>query len=251
MGASETRTATRVQLCGRFVVRLAEERLESRFPGRQARLLFAHLAIRPHRAATRDELIEAIWAQELPSAPEIALSALLSKLRRLLGESAIEGRGEVRLALPEAWIDVECARESIHRAESLVASERWWDAYPAAVIARYISEREFLRGESAPWIDEVRRELEDVHLRAVECDARASLGAGGPEAKVAEKSARRLVELAPYRESGYCLLMRALELEGNNAEAVRLYEQLRARLRDDLGATPSPEVQEIHARLLG
>jgi DNA-binding SARP family transcriptional activator len=132
-----------------------------------------------------------------------------------------------------------------------VAAERWWDAYPAAVTARYISEREFLRGESAPWIDEVRRELEDIHVMAVECDARASLEAGGPEAQVAERSARRLVELAPYRESGYCLLMRALEREDNKAEAIRVYEQLRARLRDELGTSPSEEAQGIHARLLG
>jgi DNA-binding SARP family transcriptional activator len=213
--------------------------------------VFAYLAVQPNRGATRDELAEALWPDRLPSAPEMALSALLSKLRRLLGEEAITGRSDIRIDLPRSWVDVECARESIHLAESMVASERWWDAYPPAVTARYISERQFMQGEAAPWIDEVRRELEEIHIRAVECDARASLGAGGPEAKVAEHSARRLVELAPYRESGYCLLMRALEQEGNRAEAIRAYEEMRTRLRDDLGTAPSGEAQEIHARLLG
>ena len=32
---------------------------------------------------------------------------------------------------------------------------------------------------------------------------------------------------------------------GNGAEALRVYEQLRQRLRDELGATPAPELREL------
>jgi DNA-binding SARP family transcriptional activator len=220
-------------------------------PGRQGRLLFAYLAAQPNRTATRDELIEALWPGKLPSAPGMALSALLSKLRGLLGEEAIEGRGDLTLCLgPAAWIDVECAGNSIHRAESLIGAERWWDAYGPAVTARYISERPFLRGESAPWIDEARRDLAEIHVRAIECDARIGLAIGGHEQPVAVRSAWRLIDLAPYRESGYALLMEALEREGNMAEAMRVYERLRHLLREELGTIPSPEVQRVHDRLL-
>jgi len=44
-----------------------------------------------------------------------------------------------------------------------------------------------------------------------------------------------LVVVAPHRESGYRLLMRALATEDNVAEALDVYEQQRQRLRDDLG----------------
>jgi pentatricopeptide repeat protein len=63
--------------------------------------------------------------------------------------------------------------------------------------------------------------------------------------------ARRLIELAPFRESGYQILMEALERSGNVAEALRVYDQLRVMLRDELGIAPAPAVQSVHRRLLG
>src|SRR5438128_3175275 len=192
--------STRIQLCGRFVVRLGGDRIEDRMPGRQGRLLFACLAVRESRTATRDELLEALWHGGLPSAPETALSALLSKLRKALGEAALQGRSEIVLKLPpNSLINVESAVNAIHRAEALIASEQWAQAAGPTLTAYAISAREFLRGESAPWIDEVRRHLEDMNIRAIECYARIGLAVQGPETPVVVQSARRLIELAPYR----------------------------------------------------
>ena len=68
---------------------------------------------------------------------------------------------------------------------------------------------------------------------------------------MAERTARRLIDLSPYRESGYAVLMEAFERQGNVAEALRVYEPLRRLLREELGAAPSPAVQQVHERLLG
>lgn len=251
VGVPASSMSTRIQLCGRFLALLRGEEITARLPGRQGRLLLAFLAVRPYRAASRDELMDAIWPGAVPSAPDMALSALLSKLRRVLGEDALEGRSDVMLHLPEdAFVDVERARLSIHRAESLVSAERWWDAYTPSVTARYIAERRFLRGEDAPWTEEIRRELAEIHLRALECDIRVGLAVRSHEQPIAVRSARRLVQLAPYRESAYCLLMEALQQEGNKAEAMRVFEDLRHRLREDLGTAPGHEALAIHARLL-
>ncbi len=241
----------RVQLCGRFLVRCRGERIEDRMPGRQGRLLFAYLLTREHRAASRDELIEALWPGELPSAPDMALSALLSKLRRLLGDNAIEGRSDLRLILPpETWVDLEAAREQAHLAESMVALERWEDGWSSAMVARFITDRPFMRGEEAPWIDGIRRDLADWRLAAVECDARICFEIGGTERGVTLRSARELIGLSPYRESAHCLLMRALAQEGDFAEALLVYERLRRRLRDELGTSPSAEAQALHTEML-
>ncbi|MDX6647966.1 MAG: family transcriptional regulator, regulator of embCAB operon, partial [Miltoncostaeaceae bacterium] len=67
----------------------------------------------------------------------------------------------------------------------------------------------------------------------------------------AETCARRLVELAPYRETGHQLLMEALAARGNTAEALLVYDRLRVLLRDELGIAPGPTVQGVHRRLLG
>jgi pentatricopeptide repeat protein len=80
--------------------------------------------------------------------------------------------------------------------------------------------------------------------------AAASLGLGGPELPQATKCALRLTELAPFRESGYRILMEALERGGNVAEALRVYDRLRITLRQELGIAPGPAVQDVHRRLL-
>jgi DNA-binding SARP family transcriptional activator len=84
----------------------------------------------------------------------------------------------------------------------------------------------------------------------LELVARASLELGGSELATAERAARTLVERAPYRETGYRALMEALAAAENSAEALRVYEELRCRLRDDLGATPGQATQALHRKLL-
>jgi len=83
-----------------------------------------------------------------------------------------------------------------------------------------------------------------------ECVAEAGLGLGGPELASAERSGRALTQLAPYRESGHRLLMKVFAASGNVAEAIRVYEVLCCRLRNDLGIVPSPETRELHRGLL-
>lgn len=73
---------------------------------------------------------------------------------------------------------------------------------------------------------------------------------GGTELATAERASRELVGLAPYRESAYRLLMRALAARGNGAEALRTYDGLVRRLRDGLGIGPSVATRDLHAELL-
>jgi pentatricopeptide repeat protein len=230
---------------------VAGRRIDRELPGRQGRLLLAYLTVNRDRVASRDELAEALWPRGLPSAPDPALSALLSKLRRLLPDGALEGRSAIRLELGrDARVDVEAARDGIHRAEALIAARDWYASIGPTLVAHNISQRRFLPGEEGAWIDELRRALEDIRVRALECTARRSLGIGGAEVAVAERTARRLIDLSPYRESGYALLMEAFARQGNIAEALRVYESLRRLLREELGAAPSPTVQQMHERLL-
>jgi SARP family transcriptional regulator, regulator of embCAB operon len=247
-----TLPTTRIQLCGRITLELEGRRLEAGLPGRQGRLLFVFLAINRMRAISRDELAAAIWPGETPAEVDANLSVIVSRLRRLVGAEALAGRGDVRLVLPaEAFVDVEVAARKIHEAESAVHVEDWSRAVAAATIAYLISGRGFLSAEESPWIVEQRRWLEDVHLRALECDAAGSLGIGGSEVAAAERDARRLIKLAPFRESGHRVLMKALSRRGNNAEALLVYERLRTLLREELGAAPSAESQALHRQLLG
>jgi DNA-binding SARP family transcriptional activator len=242
----------RIQLCGRVVAILNGRRVDRELPGRQGRLLFAYLAANRLRGASRAELMDAVWPEGLPGAPESALSALVSKLRRVVGQERLEGRSELRLAIADdAWIDVEAAGAALHRAESAHACSDWPEVWVAARVAQHIAVRPFVAGEEAPWIEARRRQLEGTYLRALELAAHASLRIGGGELDTAERSARSLVQNAPFRESGYRYLMEVLAARENRADALQVYDQLRTLLRDELGTAPSPATRELHRTLLG
>lgn len=237
---------TRIQLCGRLVARIDGQRIESALPGRQGRVAFAYLAANRYRPVTREELAGALWLA--PGASD-RLSPLLSKLRSVV---PLEGRGEVRLTLPAgSWIDVEAAAEGLHRAESAVAQGDFAGAWSPGRVAQHVASREFLPGEEAPWIDEQRRRLEEILVRSLELVGRACVEIGAGELDTAERAARDLIARAPYRESGHRLLMETLAARGNTAEALLVYDALRQRLRDELGAAPSDQTKQLHRRLLG
>jgi DNA-binding SARP family transcriptional activator len=243
---------TQIQLCGRMVVRMDGARVEESLPGAQGRMLFGFLALNRSRFVPRDELIDAIWGERLPKAPETALRALLSKLRSTLGPERLEGKADLRLVLPpDAIIDVERTAEAIHSADAAVAQEEWRRAWVTAHIAVNVARRRFMAGHEAQWIDEQRHRMEEMHAAALEALAAAGVGLGGPELDLAERAARQLISVAPFRESGHRLLMETLAAEGNVAEALLAYDRLRERLREELGIAPSSSLQDLHAELLG
>jgi DNA-binding SARP family transcriptional activator len=232
-------------------VELAGRRIDADLPGRQARLLFAYLVlVRPERVP-RDTLVDALWGETPPAAAAGALSALISKVRALTGPDVLRGRSELGVVLPEpALVDVDEAVSAVHAAESAIALGNWRRAWTLALTARLVAQRRFLPDGTAPWADSWRNRLADVHMRALECYATACLRLGGAELPGAARSARNLLELAPLRETGHLLLMRALAEQGNVAEAISVYERLRVLLREELGVDPSQTLQEAHAELL-
>ena len=245
--------ATTIQLCGRFAVELEGERVETRLPGRQGRMLFAYLVLNRDRTVTRSELIEAIWPGNLPHEPADALAALLSKVRGSLPGDSIEGRGELQLLL---------AGERPHRRRAGGSgSTRGRVGLLAPGLAAGV-ERCALRaaGRETATARRVRGTVDRrmaARRSTMSSCARSSatptscLGLGGTELAGAERASRLLVRSAPLRETASALLMQALEAQGNAAEALVVYESLRRRLRDELGVAPGEPLQASYRRLLG
>jgi SARP family transcriptional regulator, regulator of embCAB operon len=244
--------SARVQLCGPFAVELWGRRIDNLLPGPQGRLLFAYLALSRLQTVSRDALMDALWADARPADAGGALSALLSKTRAVVGADVLRGRSELTLALPEpAHVDVEVAVSMLHSAESAVAVGDWRRAWAPAQSALLVGRRTFMPEAETPWAEVWRRRLADVRVRALECYAEVCLELSGPELPGAERAARELVDVAPFRESAHLLLMRTLAASGNVAEALTAYERLRVLLRDELGVAPSERVQDEYLRLLG
>ncbi len=225
--------------------------VSERLRGKQVPLLLAYLVLNRARHVGRDELIDALWPNQAPVSEDAALRTLLSRLRSSLGSSALAGRDELILSLPEpVWIDVEAAASEVARALEALDHGDARRAWALAQVPLNIASRGLLPGAQATWLEAPRRELEDVRQQALEVIGRAGLLMGGTQLQSAERAARTLIETEPYRESGYVLLMEALSARGNVAEALRVFDGLRTLLRDELGTNPSPEAIAAHDRLL-
>jgi len=247
----------RIHIVGPVRLEAGGRILEGRaFGGRQGRLAFVYLAVERQRAVPREELAEILWPGSLPRSWDIAVSAVVSKLRALLRRASLDGQGVLASAfgcyqlLPPTgtWLDIEAAIESLHEAEAALRAEDLRGAYGPAAVACHIARRTFLAGEEGEWVERVRERLRRTHVRACECSAAVYLG--NREPILAVGLAEEALALEPFRETAYQLLMRAHAASGNRAEALRAYERCRRLLADELGVDPSPETKAVHLSVL-
>ncbi len=242
---------TRVRLCGRFEVTIDGNEIADRVPAGQARTVLTYMLSTSGRACDRSELIEAIWGDHPPKDPQTFLRPVLSRLRAVLKPATIEGRELLELNLPSpALIDVEEAEEHLLRVREAALDDDWDAVREEADRARQLTVGGFLPGQEGEWTEPRRRQVADLELEALEWSARARLRLGGVGLREADPLARELIERSPFHEAGYQILMEALAADGNPAEALLVYENLRTLLRDELGTSPHSAIRELHGRLL-
>ena len=244
---------TRIHLCGRLTAELEGQRIEDALPGRQGRLLFAYLVLGRERPVRRDELLDVLWPEDgPPPSGDSLLAPPLSRLRKALGDGRLQGREQLSLELPaDAWVDWEAAFGHLADCRAAVGGSDWAAAWQSGRAAVEIADGGLLPGLEAVWIDERRAELGELRVEALEAVATSGARLGGGELSAAEEAARAAVEAAPFRESARVALIGALRAGGNDAEALRAFEDIRVLLRDELGTTPGPALLAMHEQLLG
>jgi DNA-binding SARP family transcriptional activator len=242
----------RIYLAAEVAVEHGERLLrDADLAGRQGRLALVYLVAERERAVTQSELAELLWPDALPASWPVALSAVVSKLRQKLGTIGLDRDRIIANAFrcyqfrppAEVWIDLEAAADALHQAEGAVQAGQPQAAYGPALIATTIARRPFLTGEDAPWVTARRARLRDTLVRALDCRVEALVWNG--ELALAQEQARAAVELEPFRESGYRRLMQVLVRRGDRAEAVRVYQDCKKRLAEELGVAPSDETESL------
>ncbi|MDG4799305.1 BTAD domain-containing putative transcriptional regulator [Micromonospora sp. WMMD980] len=238
----------RVGILGPLEVRDGERPVD--VAGARLRALLIRLALDPGQPVSVSALAEALWADAPPADTVNAVQTLVSRLRRAVpGLGVRSGPAGYRLDLDPDDVDAErFTRLTRDGREAL----RDGDAPRALATLR--EALALWRGPAlaevgdAPYAAAAVARLAELRLTAQEDRIEAELRTGRPELLVAELD--ELTAAHPLRERLAALRLRTLAAAGRPAEALAGYERVRARLADELGVDPSPELRAAHLALL-
>ncbi|MBC8363429.1 MAG: hypothetical protein H8E59_00325 [Actinobacteria bacterium] len=230
--------------------------VDADLPGGQARLTLAALVLE-RRPLARDALAELVWDGDVPSQWSGALSAIVSKIRSLLGRVGLDGStqltsvdGAYVLSLPpDAWVDLEDAYRRLDMAEGAQRNGRTDQVLAEATAARATLRRPLLAGSYHEWTLAQRRRQDDALFRCMTLLSGAWIKRG--DHQLAASIAASLVELDPLREVGHRLLMEAEWERGDRGAALRAFERCERELADALGAHPAEETRALATAIRG
>jgi DNA-binding SARP family transcriptional activator/antirestriction protein len=219
------------------------------------RCLLAALLVDLDRVVAVDTLIDRMWGTEPPAQARQGFHANVSRLRRTLRNAVgpdaaqLDRRGGAYLLqVDPAHVDLYQFRDLVARAKDLFTTgddeaagellreaDRLWRGVPLGD----------LDGE---WVTRTRAALEEERLAAIQKRVEVDLRQDRYAAVIGEL--QRLLAEHPYDESLAMQLMRALHGAGRQADALELYQTVRRRLHDDLGAEPGQKLRDLQVRIL-
>lgn len=195
----------------------------------------AYLALSPKgRFQRRDRIVGLLWPELDQEHARAALRKVLHVLRSALGDDVIDSRGDEEL--------------------SVAASALWCDAVAfadacdagALGTALELYDGELMPGFHLPecidfdlWLEGQRRQMGE--RAAAAAWAMAERLAADKKMTLAGQWARKAVHYSGTDERVLRRTMSMLDLLGDRAGALRLYEDFGKRLRKELEADPSPE----------
>lgn len=213
-------------------------------------VLLAVLVSRLDRVVSADELVEALWAEELPEHPAAALQSQVFRLRRQLPAAAVEVATEgsgYRLLADRDQVDAT-------RFEDLVARAAASRSEPATAVGVLDDALSLWRGRAYLEVaDHYEVLAEASRLEEVRADAteqRAALLVDLGDTSAAARAMETLMDGEPFRERPVAIRMRALAREGRHADALHVYDEFRRTLGGELGLEPSPELRALESEIL-
>ncbi|HEV7468124.1 MAG TPA: AfsR/SARP family transcriptional regulator, partial [Candidatus Dormibacteraeota bacterium] len=216
--------------------------------GPKQRALLGVLLLNPGRAVSTDRLAAALWGDEPPETAVNILQGHVGDLRRLLDRDALLTRP------PGYLLQAEDGQIDAGRFERLACEgRRLLASQPATAAARLREALALWRGPvlsdiAYPRVPAEITRLEELRLATLEDRVDADLALGAHADLAAELAALRLIH--PGRERLCGQLMLALYRAGRQEEALAACQELRHRLREDLGIDPSPELQRLERSIL-
>ncbi|WP_433794765.1 BTAD domain-containing putative transcriptional regulator [Actinoplanes sp. CA-252034] len=220
-------------------------------PGARLRMLLARLALAAGRPVQADTLIDDLWGEHPPAGASAALQGLVSRLRRVLGATATVdfAAGGYRLPIRPDDVDAHRFEQLATRGRRELAAGRIEEAAATLGAAAGLWQSSALSDIlDAPFARNTAARLDELRTGAADDRFEAELALGRHLPILADLSAAAVHR--PLSERLAMLRMRALSAAGRQSDALAVYERIRARLSDELGVDPAPELRELHLSLL-
>lgn len=220
--------------------------------GRVQPRLLAGLLLEAGHVVPSTKLIECVWGDAPPETARRQIQNAMSAMRRTLGDTnsrILEAVGEgYRVRTDFATLDnhafvaaVNAGRELADKGALSTALDEFryglglWRGHPLAGITGRVVEAGAQR-------------LEEARLSAIEKQVDVRLRLGVDEPVIGQL--RELLTRHPFRQRMAGQLMRALHRDGRTAEALKVYQELRTRLADELGIDPGQSLRDLHSAIL-
>ncbi|MEH2553157.1 putative ATPase/class 3 adenylate cyclase/DNA-binding SARP family transcriptional activator [Bradyrhizobium algeriense] len=212
-------------------------------PSKKLAGLLAYLACNAPRPQSREKLSALLWGSRFDAQARQNLRQALFRLRKVLGEDALESDGEV-VSLNAAAVRCDVSQfEALVRDGSRDALSAAADLYRGRLID------DVSVGEEGwnEWLTGERERLLDLALGAMMGLGEQDLAAG--RAEQALKAGQRAIALNNMREDAHRLMVRALAATGRKAEALKHYQDLVALLKRELNTEPDAATRSLAAEL--
>jgi DNA-binding SARP family transcriptional activator/pimeloyl-ACP methyl ester carboxylesterase len=213
------------------------------------RALLAMLLLNANRMVSREQLIDALWGEDVPDSAQKMVQIHVSHLRKALPEPRLHTRA------PGYLLEVDDGELDLSRFERSVAAAR-----QALSQNDPRKARELLDGALALWRGPALAEfsepfgrhegarLEELRTAAVELRVEAELALGHHSDVAGELET--LIAQYPLRERLRSQHMLALYRSGRHAEALASYQTFRRTLAEELGIEPSASLRELERQML-
>lgn len=199
-----------------------------RYRTRKHFALLIRLALEPGRKFVRDYLIDLLWPDAAPERGRHSLSQAITVLRTTVGREFVSAHRST-LALAEGVIDVDALRLETGDAE---IRGRFLEGFDLRGARGFDEWRE-------GWSARLQPQIRDCLVRRMDAGRRI-----GDFATV-ERHALVLEEVNPHSDDALRGIMEARAWVGDRSNALKAFNRFAARLGEDLGIQPGPDLQRM------
>ncbi len=225
-----------ISVLGTFAVRVGGHELSDLPSGSQRVLVFLALH---DRAVGRVAMAGTMWPDASDIKAGISLRSALSRLDAPTREAIVGASAGLRLA-ETVTVDLRNAQALAQRLLRHGASPKPADLNAAAVASLSL---ELLPDWYDDWVLAEAEDWRQLRMNALEVQAQLLINCG----RLAEAAgaARAAMRVEPLRESAHATLVRVHIAEGNQSEALRVFDRYRVLLAGELGLEPTPILADL------